>query len=73
MLLLLVGPAVQAQHVTWQMALATNQTPTATSQVQATALDAQGNVYLVGSFSKTIQLGSTTLTANGLVDVFVAK
>lgn len=73
LLLLLVGPAVQAQHVTWQMALATNQTPTATSQVRATALDAQGNVYLVGSFSKTIQLGSTTLTANGLVDVFVAK
>jgi len=40
---------------------------------QATAADASGNVYVAGSFSGRITLGSTTLTAVGSLDAFVAK
>ena len=40
---------------------------------QATAADASGNVYVAGYFSGRITLGSTTLTAVGSIDAFVAK
>lgn len=40
---------------------------------QATAADASGNVYVAGYFSGRITLGSTTLTAAGATDAFVAK
>jgi hypothetical protein len=40
---------------------------------QATAADASGNVYVAGYFSGRITLGSTTLTAVGILDALVAK
>lgn len=40
---------------------------------QATAADASGNVYVAGYFSGRITLGSSTLTAVGALDAFVAK
>jgi hypothetical protein len=43
------------------------------SKVQATAVDAAGNVFLAGNFSNTVVLGSITLTSLGGTDVFVAK
>lgn len=75
-LLLLAGrlPAA-AQAPAWQSAQAVA-VPTAAntySVVRATVADAAGNVYLVGSFSNTVVLGSTTLTSLGGGDVFVAK
>jgi hypothetical protein len=35
--------------------------------------DCNGNCYFTGAFSKTATFGSTTLTASGLTDIFVAK
>ena len=37
------------------------------------ALDAAGNVYLVGAFASTINFGGATLTSKGGTDVFVAS
>ena len=36
-------------------------------------VDAQGNTYLTGELSGTVSFGDTTLTAEGLSDIFVAK
>ncbi|RYU81001.1 T9SS type A sorting domain-containing protein [Hymenobacter persicinus] len=70
------GPVAHAQTVpSWQQALLINQTPANLAEVAATALDANGNVYLAGSFLGTITIGNTTLssTAGQDPDVFVAK
>lgn len=49
-------------------------TATATSYVNATAVDASGNVYIAGSFDgATLALGGQTLSRIGLLDAFVAK
>ena len=69
-LLLLAGPVVRAQAPAWQMAMAIGGD---FSAVTATAPDAGGQVYLVGWFSGTVRLGSTTLTSAGSDDIFVAK
>ena len=37
------------------------------------ATDATGNVYVTGYFNGTATFGATTLTSNGLQDVFIAK
>jgi hypothetical protein len=37
------------------------------------ALDANGNIYVIGHFKGTAQFGNTTLTTQGDSDVFVAK
>jgi hypothetical protein len=37
------------------------------------ALDSEGNVHVTGDFQDTATFGATSLTAKGLVDVFVAK
>jgi alpha-tubulin suppressor-like RCC1 family protein len=42
-------------------------------QGKAVALDATGNLYVVGSFSTNASFGSTTLTSAGNTDAFVAK
>lgn len=39
----------------------------------AIAIDANGDVYVTGSFEQTATFGSTTLTSAGDVDIFVAK
>ncbi|MGM0597072.1 MAG: SBBP repeat-containing protein [Myxococcota bacterium] len=37
------------------------------------AVDSSGNSYITGSFQSNADFGSTTLSSNGLADVFVAK
>lgn len=68
---------VVAQAPAWQSAqtvpLATAGGPDNFSDVEVTAVDAAGNVYLAGNFTNTVVLGTTTLTSLGSYDVFVAK
>ena len=46
----------------------------ASTQVNATATDAAGNVYVAGNFSgATLSVGGVTLTRIGMQDAFVAK
>lgn len=75
LLTLLLGLAAptHAQTASWQQALAFAQPATAQSQTYATATNAAGEVYVAGSFSGTLTLGATTLTATGDLDAFVAK
>ncbi len=37
------------------------------------AVDARGNIYVIGQFYSTATFGSTTLTSNGVTDIFIAK
>ncbi|MGI4742626.1 MAG: T9SS type A sorting domain-containing protein [Janthinobacterium lividum] len=68
--LLLAGPLAQAQAPAWQSAIALGGN---TSSVTATAVDADGNAYVTGTFYGTISLGAFSLTSAGATDVFVAK
>jgi hypothetical protein len=63
LLLLLLSQAARAQGPDWQQPLAISTTAGSTSEVTTTALDANGNVYVAGSFGGTISLGSITLTS----------
>jgi hypothetical protein len=65
------GPAARAQ--TWQTAMALPTVAGSESVVTCAALDASGNVYLVGQFKGTVAFGTTSLTSAGGYDVFVAK
>jgi len=71
--LLLNGQAVRAQTPAWQTAILSTLDRGNQAGIDATTSDANGNVYVVGSFLGTIQIGSTTLTSVGSTDVFVAK
>lgn len=73
LLISLITSAVYAQAPVWQMAIGAG--GTGNSSVSATAADANGNVYIVGSFAGTITLGTTTLVNTGIFyhDLFVAK
>ena len=66
-----------AQAPAWQSARAVAAATVAAngnnSIVNATSVDAAGNVYLAGQFTNTVVLGGTTLTSLGRYDVFVAK
>ncbi|WP_156176019.1 T9SS type A sorting domain-containing protein [Hymenobacter terrenus] len=75
---LLASTFASAQAPAWQSAVALTVTdnPSASFSrvgVKATATDASGNLYLIGSFEGTATFGSTSLTSAGLSDVFVAK
>ncbi|KAA9332383.1 T9SS type A sorting domain-containing protein [Hymenobacter busanensis] len=63
---------VHAQTPLWQTAELAG-IPDGSASVSATAADAAGNVYLVGQFSGTLTFGSTVLSTQGDVDLFVAK
>ena len=69
----LAGPAAWAQTPAWQSAISLGETDTGYSEVRTTAVDANGNVYVAGDFSGTINIGATTLTAGAGEGVFVAK
>ncbi len=43
------------------------------TDVESAGMDAQGNLYIAGTFEETLSFGSTTLTSQGFVDIFVAK
>ncbi len=49
------------------------QTTSSVGQTSAVAVDSSGNIEVTGSFSGTIKVGSTTLSAPTRTDVFVAK
>ncbi|WBO83972.1 T9SS type A sorting domain-containing protein [Hymenobacter yonginensis] len=55
------------------MAVVPSQPTGSSSSVNASTVDAAGNVYLAGTFSGTISFGPTTLTSAGGLDVFIAK
>ena len=69
-LLVLMGPVARAQAPAWQTAVAASGNY---SVANATAADANGNVYIVGFFFSTATFGSITLTSAGQQDVFIAK
>jgi hypothetical protein len=74
--LLAVRLQAVAQAPAWQSAQAVamaTAASTSVSEVKATAPDAAGNVFLTGSFTNTVVLGTTILTSLGNRDVFVAK
>lgn len=72
LVLLLPGAAcAQAPAPAWTTALALHAL-SGYSAVQATVLDASGNVYLLGTFVGSVAFGATTLTSSGS-DIFVAK
>ncbi|MDO7876973.1 T9SS type A sorting domain-containing protein [Hymenobacter sp. ASUV-10] len=60
-----------AQTPAWQSAQA--MASLEYGSVQATAVDAAGNVYLAGGFSVNIMVGNIMLTSHGNQDAFVAK
>jgi hypothetical protein len=53
-------------------AKSTTGTSTSVDQIYALCLDGQGGVNVAGAFQDSIQLGSTTLTATGAGEAFVA-
>ncbi|GGF18929.1 T9SS type A sorting domain-containing protein [Hymenobacter cavernae] len=74
LLFALTSLLAQAQAPTWQTAVTSIKPDDNTrSKAFSVATDAQGNVYLAGSFDHTIHLGSLVLTSRGFSDVFVAK
>lgn len=44
-----------------------------TTNQQSVAVDSSGNVYVVGNFTGSVTLGTTTLSSKGSIDPFVAK
>jgi hypothetical protein len=72
--LLTVPLTVRAQAPAWTMALtASGPQAGGDSFTQATAVDANGNVFVTGFFSGTLTFGTTVLTSAGQEDIFVAK
>jgi hypothetical protein len=66
--LLSASSGVSAQAPAWQWA-----TSPGVGTGVATAVDAAGNVYVIGHFMGMATFGTTTLTSAGDTDVFVAK
>lgn len=66
-----VGNLLQAQVPVWQSIISTNST--AYSIVTTSVADANGNIYVCGSFRGSITLGTTTLSSAGGTDLFLAK
>ncbi|MCK6639406.1 MAG: T9SS type A sorting domain-containing protein [Bacteroidia bacterium] len=70
--LLLCTKVVDAQQWNW-VRQETLISGGATCQPMFNAVDANGNVYITGTFSGQVTLGSTTLTAVGTNDVYLTK
>ena len=73
-LLLLAGPT-RAQAPAWQTAVLVGNANNANSNttVRATAADAAGNVYLVGTLRGTVSFSGISLSSAGSSDGYVAK
>jgi hypothetical protein len=63
---------VLAQAPSWQKAFVLSPT-SGYASVLALAADDADNVYLTGTFTGTVTLGTTTLTSAGSTDIFLAK
>ena len=75
-LLFLLRPSLaKAQVPAWQRALSStnNSTTTGSAQSYSTAIDAAGNVVVVGYFFGQVSFGSTALVSAGSSDIFLAK
>lgn len=72
-LCLLAGQSAQAQVPAWQTAILSSPDRGNQSGLDAIASDANGNVYIAGTFLGTIRIGNISLTSVGDVDMFVAK
>lgn len=70
---LLASHPMRAQVPAWQSVIGVGPGTSTYSEIDATAVDASGNVYVAGSFNGTIQVGTATLTSAGLDEIFVAK
>ena len=68
-----MGFSASAQAPAWQAALGVAPSAGGEVTMQATAVDAQGNVLVAGSFKGVLSLGGSTLTSAGGTDAFVAK
>ncbi len=71
-----LAATAQTTPPAWEVALAgSNNQPNAagTSQAQATAVNAAGDVFVTGSFAGTVAFGPTRLVSVGSNDIFVAK
>ena len=64
--------SVAAQPLVWPWATAIGGRAAINMEVDM-AIDSQGNIIVVGNFEGTADFGSTTLTAVGFTDVYVAK
>ena len=72
----LLAGAGHVQAQSWQLALSSVTQPGTSGicQALATATDADGNAFVVGSFSGTVRFGATQLVSvNQFSDMFVAK
>ncbi|WP_167856442.1 T9SS type A sorting domain-containing protein [Hymenobacter metallicola] len=56
-----------------QVQLVGTATSTGGSTVRSSVTDSNGNLYVMGDFSGSLQLGSTSLTSAGSLDFYVAK
>lgn len=71
---LLAFVTLRAQTPAWNLATAGSPNPLeGTSQVQATALNADGNLLVTGYFTGVVAFGSSILTSQGDQDIFLAK
>ncbi|MGY3089212.1 hypothetical protein ACVWYF_002252 [Hymenobacter sp. UYAg731] len=70
---LLAAAHARAQAPAWQSAFSVATAATSRSEVSATVADAAGNVYVLGNYGGTLQVGSTTLTSGLGDNTFVAK
>jgi|GEM_PF-1980081 len=72
-LALLLARPTMAQMPTWQHTLDITQGSTSSSRVLASTTDANGNVYVAGTFTNQIVFGLSTFVSAGGQDGFVAK
>jgi hypothetical protein len=78
-LLLAASATVQAQAPAWQSVTTTTnvntpQVNSSSSHIRATATDASGNVFVVGTYAGSVTLGAINLVpATGYTGLFVAK
>jgi hypothetical protein len=72
--LVLTALTARAQAPAWNLAAIGSTTQLGgTSVVQASALDASGNLLVAGYFTGSVSFGATTLLSRGGQDVFVGK
>lgn len=72
-LLLVASATVQAQAPAWQAVTAINNTNASYSRVRAVAADGNGNLYVAGTYSGSIVLGTLPLGYTTGLNTFVAK
>jgi hypothetical protein len=70
---LALSGVARAQTPTWRRALALTSLAPQEATIGSTAFDVSGNLYIAGTFSGTLSLGSLGVSSVGGLDGFVAK